>query len=187
MKKKIRRSPTAVHFFIHIILVFYTPALRTEAERDEEGKLRFALSPRFILFCDVREPQCRRLLAGCGFQGSADIDRCLERHRVAQVCGEGQPPPSCVPSLPWRRPTLRGQRLANAYIACWEAPRARDRAPCRRVYTRSTERGQRDQSVHQRAGPLVATPSKMTISVCSSSSASVRAYLRRVRVLGGGE
>ena len=79
--------------------MFYTPALRTEAERDEEGKLRFALSPRFILFCDVREAQCRRLLAGCEFQGSADIDWRLERHRIAQVCGEGQPPASCVSSL----------------------------------------------------------------------------------------
>ena len=65
------------------------------------------LEPRCILFCDVREARCRRLLAGCGFKGATDIDWCLERHRVAQVCvgdnrhvcGVTQPPPSCVPRL----------------------------------------------------------------------------------------
>ena len=49
------------------------------------------LEPRCILFCDVREARCRRLLAGCGFKGATDIDWCLERHRVAQVCvGNGR-------------------------------------------------------------------------------------------------
>ena len=130
-------------------LFFYTPALRTEAERDEEGKLRFDLSPRFILFCDVREAQCRWLLAGCGFQGSADIDRCLERHRVAQVCGEATiSAVTSVPSLPWRHPTGRTlsqrlySRVANAYIACWDrSSPSPDRALCRRVCTGSTGRG----------------------------------------------